>query len=455
MKKLISMLGFLSLMLGLAPITSAATSDVLTGATSDLDYVYTQTSSIVSRTEQAQSTNGDSVQVFGAIGSDNQFLYMGMTNEKFDKLVFSVIMPATYENKTALDWEYSTGSSTWNNLKIISGVERFAVSGVETLTFDMPTDWNKGTFESKSAYWIRVKPGSVVRSFAWVDQISARAYNVKVTVYDSSGRGVSDLNVNDFSLSNGSDNYIYGFQSLGAGVYEFALNAETSDTTYTMTVDDSRYAAKSFSVGSVGTTKLSYSVTLGGSSGGNPVYPASDCDMPFRDLSGHWAANEVEDLYCRGIVDGRSYYYYEPNDDVTRAEFLKMVLLNAGVDVDSYRQYGESYNDVNSSDWFYVYAAAGRRLGLIDNNSSFRPEDEINRAEAVTMVVRLADVTLNGSYVPFSDVSSSEWYAKYIRAAYYADVIDGYSDGTFGPDNDLTRAEAAVVVDNAYDAWYR
>lgn len=457
------MLSVLALTLSLSPAAFAdhndSDADVIEGATNVFDYVYTDEDNTVDRSDQAEDFDKDPVTVFGDEGSSDQYLYMGLKT-KFDKVFFIVTLPAEYEGVEKLSWQYNDGGS-WKTLSVTDAVDAFTNRGVATLSFSLPSDWDSASYQSKTAYWIRVKPDSDVERPALVEQISVRGYNVKVNVEDEDGDEVDDLTSSDFSLSNGSDNQVYAFKNLGDGAYEFALQGEGSDDTYVMKIEDSRYKEESFSIGSVTSSKLTYNVELdeksssSSSDDDDDSGDDEDCDMPFVDLDDHWAETEVEDLYCRGIVKGRSYYYYEPDDEVTRAEFLKMILLNADVDMDDYEDESESFDDVSKNDWFQKYVIAGAELGVIDDDEDdFRPNDEINRAEAVTMLVRLADEPTNSSNTVFSDVSSSKWYAKYVDAAYDDDVVDGYSDDTFRPSNNLTRAEAAVMVDNAFEAWY-
>ena len=178
------------------------------------------------------------------------------------------------------------------------------------------------------------------------------------------------------------------------------------------------------------------------------------CDFPFVDLNGHWAFHAVEELFCRGVVEGRSYYYYEPFEKVTRAEFVKMALLNAGEDPYEYEGKTEPYKDVREDDWFHIYIVAGYELGLIHYNEYFRPNDPINRAEAVTMLVRHADAVASENHTDYKDVDLNMWYSVYIHAATNYGVVEGYPDSTFRPGNDVTRDEAAVMVSNAFEAWY-
>lgn len=455
------MLSALAVFMSITSVAGASSTGALANATSDLDYVYTMINArgdatIVDRTDQAEKSDNDALPAFLDTGSNDEYLYLGMREELFDQVMFLVSEEGRYDSLATLEWEYNDGGS-WRDLTVIQGVNGFKNTGIETLKFSLPSDWDKGSFNGKSGFWIRVSPNNIVRESAYLEQISARAYNVILHVEDKSGDEIDDLTSSDFDIANGADNEIYAFRNLGDGDYDFALQAESSDNTYTITVDDTRYNEKTVTTGNVGSTLLKYSVTLSESGEDDEDVDLADdeeCDMPFKDLSGHFSKSEVEDLYCRGIVEGRSYYYYEPNDQITRAEFLKIALLNAGINVSGYSKYSESFDDVASSDWFRNYVVAGVKLGVVDEEDDFDPNEEINRAEAVTMLVRLAEEESSSTSTPFSDVKSSAWYASYVHAAYYDGVVEGYEDGKFRPGNKLTRGEAAVMVDNAYDAWY-
>lgn len=187
------------------------------------------------------------------------------------------------------------------------------------------------------------------------------------------------------------------------------------------------------------------------------TYDATGCYPPFDDTYGHWAETVIEKLYCRGILSGRSAYRFEPDETITRAEFLKIALLNAGYSPSGYT--GESFNDVYSSDWYYSYISLAEDHDFINgyDDGSFKPNNAINRAEALTILIRIAGQTLYGfdeNDIPFTDVSVDDWFAYATIIAYEDDIVDGYSDGTFRPANDVTRAEVVMMASNAYDAYY-
>lgn len=88
------------------------------------------------------------------------------------------------------------------------------------------------------------------------------------------------------------------------------------------------------------------------------------------------------------------------------------------------------------------------------NDGTFGPEEQITRAEFVTMCARfynLFDKTTDGRSNKFTDVESSHWAYSFINSATAMDWINGYSDGSFRPDNNITRAEVVAIVNRVTD----
>jgi hypothetical protein len=468
MKKLLSIAVLITLGVTLIPSLAGAAPNVLKGANADVDYVYMDEDSTANYTDEAQGKDNDPVEVFTDDDGDSQFLYIG-GKAQFDQVYFHVKLTAEYEdNNDDLEWEYYEDGS-WEDLNVSDGaLDGFTKKGTYAVSFDLPDDWDKLTYQSKSAYWIRVSPEDEVERPAQVEQMSMRVYNVELNVEDEDNDEVDDLVKSDFELNYGTNNNIIGFENRDDGEYWFALAAEANDTSYKLTIDDSRYDDETITISSVDTTLDVYNVDLDDKNSSrnddddddddddNHYVYLSSGSTPFRDLDDFsWAEGSIEDLYDRGVVSGRSYYYYYPAADVSRAEFLKMILLSAEIDVDDYDDVDEDFRDVSSSDWHYEYVQAGLDLDILDDDSYFHPDADINRAEAVTMLVRLEDelndVNLSDTYTSFWDVNRYDWFAKYISFAYDNNIVEGYGDGYFRPDEDLSRAEAAVLADRAYD----
>ncbi len=186
-----------------------------------------------------------------------------------------------------------------------------------------------------------------------------------------------------------------------------------------------------------------------------PLAHASACDQPFTDVIDHWAEEEICILYREGVIEGYSEKTFLPDSKITRAEFLKMVLEYKGYAV--YSVQSASFTDTAPGDWYYQYVTFAHSKGFTSGYSdgSFHPNEPITRAEAVTLVMKEAGITAYDTsdiYHTFTDVHETDWFAISVAAAVDMDIINGYGDGSFRPDNEITRAESAVVVEHAWES---
>lgn len=120
--------------------------------------------------------------------------------------------------------------------------------------------------------------------------------------------------------------------------------------------------------------------------------------------------------------------------------------------VKSSTQAYSNFTDVPSN---HPYAGAINFLKekniVAGNNGQFSPDDSITRAELLKMVFGAAGVTLvTDSPNYFSDIDSASWQAPYANTAKVNKIIEGYSDGTFRPNNPITRAEALKIIINTF-----
>lgn len=117
-------------------------------------------------------------------------------------------------------------------------------------------------------------------------------------------------------------------------------------------------------------------------------YPAFERRMSgstFEDVqTGHWFYKEVETLYNSGIVDGTGEHTFSPDAPVTRAEFAVMAARWAGLDYEG----GNVFDDVPVGHWAYSYINAAANAGWVEGypDGSFRPDEPISRAEVVRLV---------------------------------------------------------------------
>ena len=117
------------------------------------------------------------------------------------------------------------------------------------------------------------------------------------------------------------------------------------------------------------------------------------CSHPFTDLDGNWAEKHVEYLYCMDIVEGRTDSEFVPRDEITRAEFLKMLLLTFKYDI--------LQKNISPKVWYTPYIAAGYQNGIINEYSKILQEsdEDITQAEALKVLLLGAKIALGDNYI--------------------------------------------------------
>lgn len=171
--------------------------------------------------------------------------------------------------------------------------------------------------------------------------------------------------------------------------------------------------------------------------------------MPFVDSVGHWAEGYIEDLFTNQIVGGKDSTHFAPNDNVSRAEFTKMIVNGFKLDMPDVILTTSSFKDVKVMDWFVSYVEVAMEAGLVGGykDGTFKPNSSINRAEAVKILLEAAEAQWESAALSdFTDVKEGAWYAKYVGYAVANGIVGGYADGTFGPDKNITRAESAKII---------
>lgn len=171
----------------------------------------------------------------------------------------------------------------------------------------------------------------------------------------------------------------------------------------------------------------------------------------FNDISSvSWAEESINALYEKGIIRGKADGVFAPNDNVTRAEFIKM-LTEAIIEVDESAE--ASFVDVSSDAWYYKYVATCKAAGLVMGyeDGTLKPESNISRQEMAVMVKRFLNykgITLNlGNADSFSDGDLIADYAKDAAGELFASgVMNGDENKNFMPNGFTTRAQAAKVI---------
>ena len=173
----------------------------------------------------------------------------------------------------------------------------------------------------------------------------------------------------------------------------------------------------------------------------------------YTDTQNHWAEKEITNLSLNGIISGYSDNSFKPDNNMTRAELVTVINRLLG----NNEQNSKYVPDINAKDWFYTEIRKGIESGIIKGNSEgyVRPNDLVTRQEAIVMLQRAlvpeVTTTKTHSYTDFSEVS--EWSKKSVETFLKANYIKGYSDNTIRPNAYITRAEVIKIIENIIDLY--
>ena len=174
----------------------------------------------------------------------------------------------------------------------------------------------------------------------------------------------------------------------------------------------------------------------------------SNVETMLNIYNAYFEDKPVTDSYVVGYEDGA----FKPENNMTRAEaaaiFARNIAERKGENISSRKS---SFKDVSSKDWFNNYIAYLEKYKVISgyDDKTFKPDEHITRAEFVTMCMRfyaLDAKTVAAKKNIFNDVPKSHWASGYIYSAVGMGWINGYSDSTFKPDSNITRAEVVTIV---------
>lgn len=198
------------------------------------------------------------------------------------------------------------------------------------------------------------------------------------------------------------------------------------------------------------------------------VFPKPSVSYTIKSSSGSHSGGSRPSLNTKdhyGYIIGYPVDYYtgqpttdqtkkpvRPEGKITRAEvatiYFRMLTDESRT---KFWSQNSGYSDVKTGDWFNNAVSTLSNAGIIAGyeDGSFRPNGYITRAEFATIAARFFDVTYNGKDL-FPDISG-HWAKDYINQAANKGFVNGYEDGTFKPDRNITRAEAVTLVNRTLD----
>lgn len=175
----------------------------------------------------------------------------------------------------------------------------------------------------------------------------------------------------------------------------------------------------------------------------------------FTDSAGHWAASGIARWTNSGVVSGYGDGSFRPDRSISRAEFVSVINKLFGLSVKS----DVNFADVPASAWYSSQLAIAKHAGYYEGFSENRAmaDAAITRQDAATLLSRIFEAAGSPAQTapatPYTDSAAISGYAKEAVAA-LSGIITGYSDGSFKPQGNLTRAETVTLIDRIVSAYF-
>jgi subtilisin len=161
----------------------------------------------------------------------------------------------------------------------------------------------------------------------------------------------------------------------------------------------------------------------------------------------------VQCLACQNIVGGYSDGTFRPGANVTRGQLSKFVANAAGYQ-DAIPAGQQTFTDVPNTNPFWVFIERVAAHGVVGGYSdgTFRPNNNVTRGQVAKFVSNAADYqdAIPATRQTFSDVPSSDTFWLFIERVYAHGVVGGYADGTFRPTANVTRGQTSKFISNTF-----
>jgi len=186
-----------------------------------------------------------------------------------------------------------------------------------------------------------------------------------------------------------------------------------------------------------------------------PVYQSPDEQMDtgrvdLEDARGHWAEKEIFELYDKGVVKGKTANTFDPDGQITRAEFMAILVRAMGLETTAF---AGDFNDVAAGSWYADILATAKSNGLLaGSNGNANPDQAITREEMVQIIVRAyemkcGEIKVGGGFLDYTDAGAiSDWAQLAVIKASEISLVNGTGDGRFSPLANTTRAQSAVLI---------
>lgn len=267
-----------------------------------------------------------------------------------------------------------------------------------------------------------------------------------------------------------------GMRSLTGETVKYQINSEptkemnsTVDMYYKVKLVEGKLVIQNVSGGILALTRLKVTSATAATTNDSGVIPQTTpeairyamalmrgIDVPqFTDVAEDaWYHDYVYDLVYRGVVNGMTATTYEPEGKLTRAQFVKLLACSLA-DAETLKTYeGKHPFKDSEGHWAEAYIAWAKDKGIVEGVSAteFDPEAPITREQMATIFGRYA--LKQGIELPKSENAAgsfpdadkiSEYAREFVELMRIAGILNGYEDGTFRPQGNATRAEAAKL----------
>ncbi len=181
--------------------------------------------------------------------------------------------------------------------------------------------------------------------------------------------------------------------------------------------------------------------------GGGTLAANSTVPSPFSDVSaGDQQLLYIKYLNTRGILHGFPDGSFHPSAGLTRAQAA--VIISKAAHLDTSTQSDSSFNDVSPEHWAAQYIAAAVKAGYLHGmgDGSYQPEQSLTRAQAISLIMRLSRQEDSGTALPpLQDMPPSHWAARSMTMAIDAGMIS-LEGNTINPDQNITRQDVSRAL---------
>ena len=164
----------------------------------------------------------------------------------------------------------------------------------------------------------------------------------------------------------------------------------------------------------------------------------------LNDIAGHWAQESIEKLVARGAISGFPDGSFRPDQNITRAQFVTVLVKALGLEAAE----GKVFADT-AGHWARESIGIAAALKIVNgySDNQFGPDDLITREQMAVMIVNAAGLSKVADAKQFIDGDKiSSWAKDAVDTASSKGIITGYPDNSFRPQDHATRAQAAAVI---------